>query len=129
VAVGLQRRSRASAIRSTSTIAGDGSLVPWLAAEGPLGYRPEQPPERDYYFQYGWVLPEVFAEGVQAGRHRYFGASFKEQASELLSFWASARRGELDPVFLRLGLLAMRSSPHRSRFTEPPWTGAGRPMC
>ena len=47
--------------RSTSTIAGDGRLVPWLAAEGRLAYRPEQPPERDYYFQYGWVLPEIFA--------------------------------------------------------------------
>jgi len=89
--------------RSTSTIASDGALVPWLAAEGPLAYRPEQPPERDYYFQYGWVLPEIFAEGVPKRRRRYFGASSQDEASELFSFWASARRGELDPVFRVFG--------------------------
>jgi hypothetical protein len=89
--------------RSTSTIASDGALVPWLAAEGCLAYHPEQPPERDYYFQYGWVLPEIFAEGARTRRHRYFGASSRDEASKLFSFWASARRGELDPVFRMLG--------------------------
>jgi hypothetical protein len=84
-------------------IADDGALVPWLAAEGALAYRPEQPPERDYYFQYGWVLPEIFAEGAQTRRHRYFGASSRDEASELFSFWASARRGELDPITRVLG--------------------------
>lgn len=99
----LPRLPRRHGARSTSTIARDGALVPWLAAEGPLAYRPEQPPERDYYFQYGWVLPEVFTAGAQARRYRYFGATFKDEASELFSFWASARRGELDSVFRVLG--------------------------
>jgi hypothetical protein len=89
--------------RSTSTIARDGALVPWLAAEGPLAYCPEQPPERDYYFQYGWVLPDIFAEGAPKRRYRYFGASSRDGASELFSFWAGARRGELDPIFRVLG--------------------------
>jgi hypothetical protein len=99
----LRRSRRQRETRSTSTIASDGALVPWLAAAGPLAYHPEQPPDRDYYFQYGWVLPEIFAEGAPKRRHRYFGASFQDEASELFSFWASARRGELDPVFRVLG--------------------------
>jgi hypothetical protein len=98
-----RRLPRQRETRSTSTIADDGALVPWLAAEGALAYRPEQPPERDYYFQYGWVLPEIFAEGAQTRRHRYFGASSRDEASELFSFWASARRGELDPITRVLG--------------------------
>jgi hypothetical protein len=100
---GHRRLLRRRDTRSRSTIAGDGRLVPWLAADGPLAYHPEQPPERDYYFQYGWVLPEVFAEGVSTRRHRFFGASSRDQASELFSFWANARRGDLDPIFRVLG--------------------------
>ncbi len=99
----LRRLPRQREARSTSTIASDGALVPWLAAEGPLSYRPEQPPARDYFFQYGWVLPEIFAEEAARRRHRYFGASSKDEASELFLFWASARRGELDPIFRVLG--------------------------
>lgn len=47
-------------------------LGPWLAAEGPLAYTHESPPERDSLFQYGWVLPQVCKPGLR--RHAYFGA-------------------------------------------------------
>jgi hypothetical protein len=96
---------RRQALRSTSTVARDGHVVPWLAAEGPLAYSPESPPERDYYFQYGWVLPGIFAEGVR--RRRYpFGAGFGGDAGELQAFWESARRGELTRVSVVPGSLA-----------------------
>src|SRR2546425_13313388 len=39
---------------STSTVRSDGGIVPWLAAEGPLAYSPENPPESNYFFQYSW---------------------------------------------------------------------------
>jgi hypothetical protein len=53
-----QRLRRQRETRSTSTITNDGRLAPWLAAKGRLAYRPEQPPQRDHYVQYGWGLAE-----------------------------------------------------------------------
>jgi len=50
---------------STSTLIDSASCVPWLAAEGPLAYTPEDPPATDYFFQYSWILPEIF-KGSQA---------------------------------------------------------------
>lgn len=43
----------------TGTVNGAMRVVPWLAAEGPLAYTPESPPPKDYFFQYGWILPGV----------------------------------------------------------------------
>jgi hypothetical protein len=94
--------SRARESRSTSTVASDGHLVPWLAAQGPLSYSPENPPDRNYYFQYGWVLPGIFAEGARARRHYYFGAP---RSADLEAFWACARRGEVDRVSIIRGSL------------------------
>jgi hypothetical protein len=45
-------------------VAPDGHLVPWLAADGPLAYTPEEPPDRDYYFQYSWIIPGIFADAT-----------------------------------------------------------------
>jgi hypothetical protein len=70
---------------STATIAGSNHLVPWLAAKGPLAYSPAEPPARDYFFQYSWILPEIFEPGVNLRRHRYFGDRHKENAGFLLS--------------------------------------------
>jgi len=53
---------------STSTLR-DGRDRPWLAASGPLSYAPEAPPDRDYFFQYDWVLPDIFASGVNTLQH------------------------------------------------------------
>jgi hypothetical protein len=72
---------------STCTVQPDGRHVPWLAAHGELAYRPEAPPARDYFFQYGSVLPGVFADEHALRRHRYFGASRREDANELFGFW------------------------------------------
>ena len=86
---------------STSTVTANGRLVPWLASEGPLAYTPENPPPRDYYFQYGWVLPQVISS--KRKRHYYFGASIKSDADDVFKFWNAARTGQVDHVATRLG--------------------------
>ena len=53
------------------------SCVPWLAAEGPLGYTPENPPDTDYFFQYSWILPEIFNSKVHKRRHHYSRVSWR----------------------------------------------------
>lgn len=89
---------------STSTKTSDNRLVPWLAAEGPLAYTPELPPERDTFFQYGWVLPQVCRPGLR--RHAYFGAMGREAALDVFAFWQHARRGAVDRVAHHEGALA-----------------------
>ncbi len=89
----VPHRERGRSVRrrfSTSTVADHGRLVPWLAASGPLSYTPEDPPSRDYYFQYGWILPEIFTHSARNRRHFYFGASVKGHADELFAFWRAA---------------------------------------
>jgi hypothetical protein len=49
---------------STSTVIDSEYLVPWLSAEGPLACIPTKPPERDYFFQYTWILPGIFNSQV-----------------------------------------------------------------
>ena len=88
---------------STSTVADDGRLVPWLAASGPLSYTPEDPPSRDYYFQYGWILSEIFTPSARNRRHFYFGASVKGHADELFAFWRAARASAAVLVACHLG--------------------------
>jgi hypothetical protein len=86
-----RERSRSARGRlTTSTVAEDGRLVPWLAATGPLSYTPENPPDRDYYFQYGWIIPDILADGTNRRLHYFFGASRKD-ARHLFSFWRAAR--------------------------------------
>ncbi len=65
--------------------------MPWLAATGSLSYTPEDPPTRDYFFQYGWILPEIFATSTNKRSHFYFGVHGKHHAKELFSFWRQAR--------------------------------------
>jgi hypothetical protein len=77
--------------------------VPWLAADGPLSYSPEEPPERDYFFQYNRILPGIFADDVNLRRHLYFGAGYKEQVRDVLAFWAMARQGNISRVAFCLG--------------------------
>jgi hypothetical protein len=89
---------------STSTKASGDGLVPWLAAEGPLAYTPELPPERDSLFQYGWVLPQVCRPGLR--RHAYFGAMRREDAHDVFAFWQAARRGTVDRCAHHEGTLA-----------------------
>jgi hypothetical protein len=77
----------------TATIVGTNHLVPWLAAKGPLAYSPTEPPARDYFFQYSWILPGIFEPGINLRQHRYFGDRLKENAGFLFDFWDSARKG------------------------------------
>jgi hypothetical protein len=88
---------------STCTVTRDGHLVPWLAADGPLAYSPEAPPERDYYFKYGWVLPSILSEHARPRRPYIFGAQRKDDAAELLAFWQQAREGMVERVACCLG--------------------------
>jgi hypothetical protein len=91
---------------STSTVYGEKYLVPWLASAGPLAYMPEQPPPKDYFFQYGWVLPQIFNPEVNLREHYYFGALYKDQAKILFRFWERARRGHVSQRFCELGVVS-----------------------
>lgn len=90
-----------SPIYPTSTLTSDGRVVPWLATEGPLAYTPENPPSRDYYFQYGRIMPKVISSERKG--FYYFGACHKSEADEVLWFWNEARAGRSEHVFTRLG--------------------------
>ncbi len=107
-ALRTSRKASRSAHRrfDTSTLAEDGRLVPWLAAEGPLSYSPEDPPDGDYYFQYGWIIPGIFSDGANKRLHYFFGASRKEDARELFSFWTSARDHTSTRLALSFGTVA-----------------------
>lgn len=86
-------RSTARSRFSTSTVAASGYLVPWLAATGPLAYSPTEPPARDYFFQYSWILPGIFDPKVNLREHRYFGCYRKDSSNFLFDFWDNARKG------------------------------------
>ena len=79
---------------STRTVVESKYFVPWLAAEGPLAYSPVEPPARDYFFQYTWILPEIFDQHVNLREHRYFGSPLKHSARFLFDFWANVRSGD-----------------------------------
>jgi hypothetical protein len=93
---------------STCTVSGENYFVPWLASAGPLAYTPEQPPPKDYFFQYGWVLPQIFHPEMNLRRHYYFGALYKDQARFLFPFWVRAREGHVEQTFFELGVLSQR---------------------
>ena len=78
---------------STRTVIDSKYLVPWLAAEGPLAYSPAEPPAKDYFFQYTWILPEIFDQRVNLREHRYFGSPLKDCARFLFDFWNEVRCG------------------------------------
>ena len=86
---------------STSTLTPDGTTVPWLAASGPLAYSPENPPDRDYFFQYSWIMPDIFNHNVNKRQHYWFGHSKKYDldVKQLLYFWESARAGKTNRVY------------------------------
>jgi hypothetical protein len=90
---------------STSTLAGE-EFVPWLASAGELAYSPHSPPERDYYFQYSWVIPGIFHAGTSVRRHFWFGGPVKDspEVRLLFAFWNRARRGEVDALYLSNGM-------------------------
>ena len=69
---------------STSTLV-DEKFVPWLASSGGLAYSPHAPPEREYFFQYSWVIPAIFRFGVNLRRHFWFGSQWKDSPDVRLS--------------------------------------------
>jgi hypothetical protein len=93
---------------STSTTSNNAEIVPWLASTGPLSYSPESPPDRDYFFQYTWIIPDIFNEKINKREHRYFGYPYKDHSEiqYLLDFWNNARNGVVDKVHYSLGSIS-----------------------
>ena len=93
---------------STRTVVESKYFLPWLAAEGPLAYSPVEPPARDYFFQYTWILPEIFDKHVNLREHRYFGSPLKHGARFLFDFWDNVRSvgGAALQRYCELGLLS-----------------------
>jgi hypothetical protein len=89
---------------STSTLLGE-EIVPWLASAGELAYSPYSPPDRDYYFQYSWVIPGIFQGGTRVRRHFWFGCPYKNdrEVKLLFAFWNRARQGDLDTQYVSNG--------------------------
>src|SRR5439155_1940130 len=89
---------------STSTLAGE-EFVPWLAAAGELAYTPHTPPERDYYFQYSWIIPGIFSSDSNVRRHFWFGSLWKDSlyVRLLFAFWNRARGAVVDELFVSNG--------------------------
>src|SRR5690348_11909408 len=91
---------------STSTVSGQKYLVPWLSSAGPLAYTPEQPPSKGYFFQYGWVFPQIFNPELNLRKHYYLGAQYKDQARFLFRFWDRARGGHVPQRVCELGVVS-----------------------
>lgn len=91
---------------STSTLVAGSEVVPWLASAGDLAYSPMSPPERDYFFQYSWIVPGVFGAGINKRCHYWFGEPAKDcpRVRLLFRFWNLARRGEQYPLYVSNGL-------------------------
>ena len=94
---------------STSTKYADGTISPWLAASGPFSYSPENPPDSNYGFQYGWVMPDLFPDR----RHYYFGCCSSisckdkyniEEIDFLIDFWGKAKIGDVEAVAVHHGI-------------------------
>jgi len=121
------------AVRSrfaTCTVADSGYLVPWLAAEGPLAYHPAKPPVKDYFFQYTWILPEIFDPNVNLRQHRYFGSPLKDSARFLFDFWANVRSagGAALQRYCELGFLSqqeVRTPLAAYHYVRKPYNTAG----
>ena len=80
--------------------------MPWLASTGELAYTPHLPPERDYYFQYSWIIPGIFSAGANLRRHYWFGGQFRDgpEVRLLFAFWNKARQGDVDELFTSNGM-------------------------
>ncbi len=88
---------------STSTITAENTIVPWLAAEGPLAYSPFCAPATDYFFLYNFILPDIFCEGLNLRRHYWFGdcnGKTSYHGSSLRDFWENSRLGNITPIFV-----------------------------
>ena len=88
---------------STSTLIDSVSCVPWLAAEGPLAYTPENPPATtDYFFQYSWILPEIFGVKVHKFGPHFVVAKTPIANIRLTTFFAGEAKVRLvDPWRIR----------------------------
>ena len=79
--------------------------MPWIASTAELAYTPHLPPERDYYFQYSWIIPGIFSDPTNLRRHFWFGCARKDamEVRLLFAFWNKARQGEIHELFVSSG--------------------------
>jgi len=115
---------------STCTVVDSKYFVPWLAADGPLAYSPNEPPTRDYFFQYTWILPHIFDQDVNLREHRYFGSPLKYDVDFLFDFWTKVRSdaGAALPRYCALGLFSpteIRTPLAAYRYVRKPYQTAG----
>jgi hypothetical protein len=70
-----------------------------------VAYSPHAPPERDYFFQYSWVIPAIFRSGVNLRRHFWFGSQRKDSPDVrlLFAFWNAARQSKVDALYVAHG--------------------------
>ena len=88
---------------STSTVMEDNRLSPWLSVSGELAYTPENPPVRDYFFQYNWIFPEICINHDGRRSRFYFGHGVKAASDFLFDFWNQARKGKIRQEVLCYG--------------------------
>ncbi len=88
---------------STNTKTDDNRITPFLSSSGELAYTPENPPDRDYFFQYGWILPNIIKGSKWKRCHHYFGNPEKSESDFLFDFWNKAREGHVKKSSLIYG--------------------------
>jgi hypothetical protein len=87
---------------SFCTVTGANTIVPWLAASGPMAYTPESPPKSDEAFKYGRLMPQAFKEkgDFLYGQGEYNTEPF---TGNMKMFWEAAKKGKVDRVFYQEG--------------------------
>ena len=95
---------------TTSTLR-DKEIVPWLSADGSLSYSPRHPPDKNYYFQYSWIIPEIIHFKENRRRYFWFGSPCrtKYEVQLLFEFWNNARQGNMNELFLSNGKLNQKT--------------------
>lgn len=89
---------------NTSTLLPNGEIVPWLASKGELAYSVDNPPKKDYYFKYNFILPDILNNKVNKREHRYFGCRCNDyDVKVLLDFWNSDRLNNINRIYYSNG--------------------------
>ncbi len=89
---------------NTSTLLPNEETVPWLASKGELAYSVDNPPKKDYYFKYNFILQDILNNKINKREHRYFGCKYKNyDVKILLDFWNSAGLNNINHIYYSNG--------------------------
>jgi hypothetical protein len=85
--------------QSLCTVTARNTLVPWLAAKGPYSYAPENAPRDSKFFDYGHIMPSIFAAPGRYlfGTHDPTSDNANLQLNQY--FWNAAKDNLVTPVF------------------------------